>query len=74
MKRIIITAALALGATTANARSTKRRYVLAFFQKLAPCLVGIEAALQGQNGGGHGSHGPLEFVVFNASGITISDS
>jgi hypothetical protein len=30
-------------------------------------------AYNGQNGGGHGSHGPLEFVVFNASGITISD-
>jgi hypothetical protein len=27
----------------------------------------------GQNGGGHGSHGPLEFFVFNANGITISD-
>ena len=24
-------------------RPVKRRYVLAFFQKLAPCLVGIEA-------------------------------
>jgi transposase len=24
-------------------RQIKRRYVLAFFQKLAPCLVGIEA-------------------------------
>ena len=24
-------------------RQVKRRYVLAFFQKLAPCLVGIEA-------------------------------
>ena len=24
-------------------RQLKRRYVLAFFQKLAPCLVGIEA-------------------------------
>src|SRR4051794_2635903 len=30
-------------------------------------------AYNGQNGGGHGSPGPLEFVVFNASGITISD-
>jgi transposase len=47
MKRIIITAALALGVTSANARSTKRRYVLAFFQKLAPCLVGIEACASG---------------------------
>ena len=25
-------------------RQLKRRYVLAFFQKLPPCLVGIEAA------------------------------
>jgi transposase len=24
-------------------RQVKRRYVLAFFEKLAPCLVGIEA-------------------------------
>jgi hypothetical protein len=24
-------------------RQLKRRYVLAFFQKLAPCLIGIEA-------------------------------
>jgi transposase len=24
-------------------RQLKRRYVLAFFQKLSPCLVGIEA-------------------------------
>jgi transposase len=24
-------------------RQLKRRYVLAFFQKLAPCLVGIES-------------------------------
>ena len=24
-------------------RQLKRRYVLAFFQKLAPCVVGIEA-------------------------------
>jgi transposase len=24
-------------------RQLKRRYVLAFFEKLAPCLVGIEA-------------------------------
>jgi hypothetical protein len=30
-------------------------------------------AYNGQNGGGHGSHGPLEFFVFNANGITISD-
>jgi hypothetical protein len=27
-------------------RQLKRRYVLAFFQKLAPCLVGIEAFVQ----------------------------
>ena len=26
-------------------RQLKRRYVLAFFQKLAPCLVGIEACV-----------------------------
>jgi hypothetical protein len=26
-------------------RRLKRRYVLAFFQKLSPCLVGIEACL-----------------------------
>jgi transposase len=26
-----------------SARQLKRRYVLAFFQKLPPCLVGIEA-------------------------------
>jgi transposase len=25
-------------------RQLKRRYVLAFFQKLPPCLIGIEAA------------------------------
>ena len=25
-------------------RQLKRRYVLAFFEKLAPCLIGIEAA------------------------------
>src|SRR5258708_5546717 len=30
-------------------------------------------AYNGQNGGGHGSHGPLEFFVFNANGITIND-
>ena len=30
-------------------------------------------AYNGQNGGGHGSHGPLEFFVFNANGITIGD-
>ena len=30
-------------------------------------------AYNGQNGGAHGSHGPLEFFVFNANGITISD-
>ena len=27
-------------------RQLKRRYVLAFFQKLPPCLVGIEAFVQ----------------------------
>jgi transposase len=27
-------------------RQIKRRYVLAFFQKLPPCLVGIEATRQ----------------------------
>ena len=27
-------------------RQLKRRYVIAFFQKLPPCLVGIEAALR----------------------------
>jgi hypothetical protein len=26
-------------------RQLKRRYVLAFFEKLAPCLIGIEACL-----------------------------
>ena len=26
-------------------RQLKRRYVLGFFEKLAPCLVGIEAAM-----------------------------
>jgi hypothetical protein len=30
-------------------------------------------AYNGQNGGGHGSHSPLEFFVFNANGITTSD-
>jgi transposase len=28
-------------------RKLKRRYVLAFFQKLPPCLVGIEACASG---------------------------
>ena len=28
-------------------RQLKRRYVVAFFQKLAPCLVGIEACVHG---------------------------
>ena len=27
-------------------RQLKRRYVIAFFQKLPPCLVGIEAVLR----------------------------
>ena len=27
-------------------RQLERRYVLAFFQKLAPCLVGIEACIR----------------------------
>jgi transposase len=36
-------------------RQMKRRYVLAFFQKLAPCLVGIEACdpLLGFQAAGH---------------------
>src|SRR4029077_338734 len=29
-------------------RQLKRRYVLAFFQKLAPCLVGIESCASSQ--------------------------
>jgi transposase len=29
-------------------RQLKRRYVLAFFQKLPPCLVGIEACASGR--------------------------
>ena len=35
-------------------RQLKRRYVLAFFEKLAPCLIGIEAAL-------HPTIGPVSF-------------
>src|SRR6202051_1803879 len=31
-------------------RQLKRRYVLAFFQKLSPCLVGIEACASTSNG------------------------
>jgi transposase len=31
------------GLITRIRRQLKRRYVLAFFQKLPPCLVGIEA-------------------------------
>jgi transposase len=30
-------------------RQLKRRYVLAFFQKLPPCLVGIEACASSQS-------------------------
>ena len=30
-------------------RQLKRRYVLAFFQKLAPCVVGIEACATSQH-------------------------
>jgi transposase len=30
-------------------RQLKRRYVLAFFQKLPPCLVGIEACATSHN-------------------------
>ena len=31
-------------------RQLKRRYVLAFFQKLSPCLVGIEACASSHHG------------------------
>src|SRR3982074_1636014 len=34
---------VAAGGQVVIRRQIKRRYVLAFFQKLAPCLVGIEA-------------------------------
>ena len=30
-------------------RQLKRRYVLAFFERLPPCLVGIEACESGKN-------------------------
>ena len=33
-------------------RQLKRRYVLAFFQKLAPCVVGIEACATSQHWSG----------------------
>ena len=33
-------------------RQLKRRYVLAFFQKLPPCLIGIEAFRSRANGRG----------------------
>ena len=36
-------------------RQLKRRYVLAFFQKLAPCLVGIEACTSSHHWSREGS-------------------
>ena len=40
-------------------RQLKRRYVLAFFQKLPPCLIGIEACASSHHwsGTGHGFGG-----------------
>ena len=37
-------------------RQLKRRYVLAFFQKLPPCLVGIEACAHRITGHGSSRH------------------
>ena len=43
-------------------RQLKRRYVLAFFQKLPPCLVGIEACASSHVTGAQGawSHGEAD--------------
>jgi transposase len=45
-------------------RQLKRRYVLTFFQKLSPCLVGIEAVRLGAplvtRAPGTGSHRPAD--------------
>jgi transposase len=44
-------------------RQLKRRYVLAFFQKLPPCLVGIEACAPWAGRGGWGSHCPVHSIT-----------
>ena len=43
-------------------RQLKRRYVLAFFQKLPPCLVGIEACASSHRGDLRGGY-PTEYAV-----------
>jgi hypothetical protein len=49
-------------------RQLKRRYVLAFFQKLSPCLVGIEACASS-----HRSAGLVErLVIFDVADRSIS--
>ena len=40
-------------------RQLKRRHVLAFFQKLSPCLVGIEACATGRASSRRLAIGPL---------------
>jgi transposase len=41
----------------------KRRYVLAFFEKLAPCLIGIEASASSH-------HWSRQLQAFNAAGLS----
>src|SRR6058998_507834 len=41
-------------------RQLKRRYVLAFLQKLPPCLIGIEACASSHHGEAEEDLGPME--------------
>ena len=41
-------------------RQLKRRYVLAFFEKLPPCLVGIEACASSHRAQGARPHGAAD--------------
>ena len=41
-------------------RQLKRRYVLAFFEKLSPCLVGIEACASSHHTYRHFARSPVE--------------
>jgi transposase len=45
-------------------RQLKRRYVLAFFQKLPPCLVGIEACASSH-------HWPRELQSLGHTGVRV---
>jgi hypothetical protein len=53
-------------------RQLKRRYVLAFFQKLPPCLVGIEAWARMQNQGLDTGGGSLALQVKETSTRILS--